>query len=79
MQRFEYNTKILPNGKIPLPEEIRKRALLKPSDEIKVQIEVLKQDKMSKKEYSFAKVRKLLRDIKGDMSSDIISDREYRV
>ncbi len=79
MRRIEYDASILKDGQIFLPEEIRNRYFLKPNQKVKVIIEIPASNEETKRRYSFKKVRNLLKGIHGDMSSDIIADREDRI
>ena len=79
MQKAEYYTNILDNGQIPLPGVIRNQLRLKPDQKIRVILEIPEHRKRQGDRYSFEKVRKLLSGIRGDMSSEILSDRKERV
>ncbi|MCP4113242.1 MAG: hypothetical protein GY749_48225 [Desulfobacteraceae bacterium] len=76
MQKIQYQTSIQENGQILLPRDIMERYYLKPNQKIKVTIEVTEQEQTPRKSYSFHKVRRLLGGIKGNISEDIISDRD---
>jgi len=77
--QLEYHTNIPDSGQIPLPAEIRNQLRLKPDQKIKIIIEIPQQQEERRKSYSFEKVRKLLHGIRGDMSSEILSDRKDRI
>ncbi|QTA80894.1 Uncharacterized protein dnl_32100 [Desulfonema limicola] len=79
MQKITYQTSIQENGQILLPRDFMDRYLLKPHQKINVTIEIREQEQTARKAYSFNKVRKLLKDVKGNMSEDIISDRDDRI
>jgi len=79
MQKIRYQTNISENGQIHLPKDIMDRYFLKPRQIINVTIEVSDGEQPPKQNYSFHKVRELLRHVKGNMSEDIISDRDDRV
>ena len=79
MQKIKYQTSIMENGQILLPKNIIDRYLLKPNQKINLTIEVYNQEKKQISEYSFHKVRKLLQGIKGNVSDDIIADRDDRI
>ena len=79
MQKIQYQTSILENGHILLPKDIMERYFLKSDQKINVTIEVSNRKVTFRKEYSFDKVRKLLRGVKGNMSDDIIADRDDRI
>ena len=79
MQRLEYHTNILNDGQIPIPIEIQNQLLIKPDIRIKVIIEIPQNEQLPEDQYSFKKVRQLTSGIKGNMSSDIIADREDRI
>lgn len=79
MQKITYQTSIQENGQIHLPEEIINKYFLKPHQKINITIEISEQEQKPVKNYSFHKVRELLRGVKGNMSEDIIADRDDRI
>ncbi len=79
MQRIEFHTSISENGVISLPPEIRKQLLLKSDQIVKVTVEPRQTTEMREKQYSFGKVRSLLKGIKGNIGTEILADREDRV
>ncbi len=79
MDRIEFHTSIMENGDIELPAQIREQLMQKPNQIIKVTLEAEQQPEKPEKQYSFERVRKLLKGIKGDMSAEILADREDRI
>ena len=79
MNRIEFHTFILENGHISLPTQIMEQFLLKPRQPVKVTIETQQLAGTEAKRYSFQKVRNLLKGIKGEMSAEIIADRDDRI
>lgn len=79
MQRIEFHANISENGVISLPPQIRKQLLLKPDQVVKVTVEAQQLTEKPVQHYSFGKVRKLLKNVKGDMSAEILADREDRI
>ncbi len=79
MQRIEFHASVSENGVISLPPQIRKQLLLKPNQIVKITVEAQPSPDIPSKKYSFGKVRKLLKNVQGDMSAEIIADREDRV
>ena len=64
-------------GEVILPESIRKRLAAFSHHKIKVHIEIFENDEVP--EYSFQRVRRLLRSVEGNLSSDILKERGDRV
>ena len=79
MQRIEFHANISENGVISLPPQIRKQLLLKPDQVVKVTVEAQQLPEKPAQHYSFGKVRKLLKSVKGDLSAEILADREDRI
>jgi bifunctional DNA-binding transcriptional regulator/antitoxin component of YhaV-PrlF toxin-antitoxin module len=79
MQRIEFHTSVSENGVISLPPRIRKQLLLKPDQIVKITVEAQQMPEAPAKQYSFEKVRNLLKGIKGEMSTEILADREDRL
>jgi bifunctional DNA-binding transcriptional regulator/antitoxin component of YhaV-PrlF toxin-antitoxin module len=78
MQRAEFQASISEDGQISLPAQIRKRLLLKPSQVVKVIVETQDESEVSEADYSFQKVRKLLKPIEGEMSDEVLASRRDR-
>lgn len=76
MEKLEYLTEIGQGGFFALPDFIRERLAPFTAHKIKVYLELVEDEEHS--EYSFRKVRKLLRPVKGNMSADILADRGER-
>jgi bifunctional DNA-binding transcriptional regulator/antitoxin component of YhaV-PrlF toxin-antitoxin module len=79
MQRVEFQTRVSENGVISLPPQIRKQLLLKPDQIVKITVEAQQMPETPVKQYSFRKVRNLLKGVKGEMSAEILADREDRL
>ncbi|MFP4030023.1 MAG: hypothetical protein ACLFRG_05320 [Desulfococcaceae bacterium] len=79
MKRAEFHASVSEDGHIFLPAQIRKRLLLKPSQVVKVIVETEGETEMAEADYSFQKVRKLLRPIEGEMSEEVLASRRDRI
>lgn len=76
MGRIEFETYILENGYISLPPQIMAEHRLKRKQPVKVTIEIQGAGEKPFNRYSFNKVRNLLKGVQGEMSVDIIAERE---
>jgi hypothetical protein len=79
MERIEYMTEILPDGHLYLPDAIKHQLSHSRKYKIRVSVEFSDKKEQNVQEYSFRRVRKLLHSLKGNLSEDIISDREERI
>lgn len=79
MQRAEFHASVSEDGNISLPTQIQKRLLLKPSQVVKVIVETQGETEIPEAEYSFQKVRKLLKSIEGEMSDEVLASRRDRI
>ncbi len=79
MERIEYLTEILPDGHLYLPDAIRHQLIHSRNYKIMVSVEIADKEEQDIQEYSFKRVRKLLRSVQGNISEDIIADREERI
>ncbi len=79
MERIEYLTEILPDGHLYLPDAIKHQLSHSRKYKIRVSVEFSDKKEQNIQGYSFQKVRKLLRSVQGNLSNDIISDREERI
>lgn len=77
MENLEYLTEIGQGGLLALPDFIKERLAPFTAHKIKVHLELVEDEENN--EYSFRKVRKLLRPIKGNLSADILADRGERL
>ena len=59
--------------------EIQNQLFIEPKIKIKVIIEIPQNNKLPEDQYSFNKVRQMTKCIKGNMSTEIIADREDRI
>ncbi len=78
MERIEYLTEILPDGHLYLPDGIKHQLSHSSNYRIRVSVEISDKEEQNVRDYSFQKVRKLMRSVQGNLSDDIISDREER-
>jgi hypothetical protein len=72
MERIEYLTEILPDGHLYLPDAIRQQLIHNRKYKIRVSVEFSDKKEQNVRDYSFQKVRKLLRSVQGNLSDDII-------
>ncbi len=79
MKSIEFHASISENGSIVLPPEIRDQMLLKPDQIVKITVEMQEEPDQPVKSYSFEKVRKLLKGVGGEMSSEIVTSRKDRI
>lgn len=79
MERIEYLTEILPDGHLYMPDDIRHQLNHRRNYKIRVSVEISDKKEQNVQNYSFRRVRKLLHSLKGNLSEDIISDREERI
>ncbi len=79
MERIEYMTEILPDGHLYMPDGIRHQLIHSRNYKIRVSVEIYDKKEQNVQNYSFRRVRKLLHPLKGNLSEDIISDREERI
>ena len=66
-------------GQIPVPPDILNRLIIKPGYKIKVILEVLHDNQLPEEQYNFNRVRKITRNIKNNISSEVIADRADRI
>ncbi len=77
MHTLEYTGEVMQGGDVIVPDSIKKRLAAFTHHKIAVHIEIFEDDETP--EYSFQRVRHLLRSVEGNLSSDIREDRGERV
>ncbi len=76
IKKIEYFADLLPDGHLSIPEEIKSKLRLNKCKKFKVSIEMEEKNKKEDSKYSFNKVRKLLGNVKGQLSDDILEERK---
>lgn len=77
--KIEYTAELLPDGHLSVPDDIKERLVQMKGYTIKVRIELPGITKAPISACSFLRARKLLASIPGELSADIIMEREDRV
>jgi hypothetical protein len=77
--KIEYTAELLQDGHLSVPEDIKEKLRQITNYKIKVRIEFSEIDKSPIKNFSFHRARKLLASIPGELSADIVKEREDRV
>ncbi|AEB09513.1 hypothetical protein [Desulfobacca acetoxidans] len=77
--KIEYTAELLQDGHLSVPDDIKEKLLQMKGYTITVRIELPELTKAPSAPSSFLRARKLLASIPGDLSADIIREREDRV
>jgi len=79
MQNYKFFINQMPKGQIPIPSDILNSLIIKPGYKIKVILEIFHDEPLPEEQYNFNRVRKITRNIKNNISSEIIADRTDRI
>lgn len=76
---IEYIAELLQDGHLSVPDDIKEKLLQMKGYTIRVRIELPEITKAPMTAYSFLRARKLLAAIPGELSDDIVRERQDRV